>query len=174
MEDLIANRGPARSKADYYTKHLSLRIQCHTVQPDDDESLKLASKQVAEEDLTEKPRSSSPDLMTADEEKLADSAAGTTLLGGSQPVSRFSTTRGTYGGSMRKRGTTKPVEDEESAPASKPNSMFPKLFSGARQPVGLSFTSCILHRLVLLMFPAGGTGPLARRNSCQSSQAKRP
>ena len=55
--------------------------------------------------------------MTADEEKLADSAAGTTLIG-SQPVSRFSTTRG---GSTWKRGTTKRVEDEESAPVSAPN-----------------------------------------------------
>ena len=52
--------------------------------------------------------------MTADEEKLADSATGTNYIG-NQPVSGFSTTRG---GSMRKRGTTKLVEGEESAPVS--------------------------------------------------------
>ena len=55
--------------------------------------------------------------MTVDEEKLADSTAGTMEIG-SQPVFRFSTTRG---GSMRKRGTTKRVEDEESAPISASN-----------------------------------------------------
>ena len=67
--------------------------------------------------------------MTADEEKLADSATGTNLIG-NQPVSGFSTTRG---GSMRKRGTTKPVEDEESAPVS--TAKLPKLFSRSHQPV---------------------------------------
>ena len=76
--------------------------------------------------------------MTADEEKLADSAAGTTLIG-SQPVSRLSTTRG---GSTWKRGTTKPVEDEESAPVSAPDiTKLPKLFSGSYQLVSLLFIS---------------------------------
>ena len=93
---------------------LSLRIQCHTVQSEDEESLQLLTKSAVEKGPT---RSDSPEPMTADEEKLADSAAGTTLIG-SQPVSRFSTTRG---GSTWKRGTTKPVEDEESAPVSAPN-----------------------------------------------------
>ena len=80
--------------ANYYSKHLSLRVQCHTVQPEDEESLQLLTKSAVENELT---RFISPESMTADEEKLADSAAGTTLIG-SQPVSRLSTTRG---GSMR-------------------------------------------------------------------------
>ena len=135
LEDVLANRGPARSKADYYSKHLSLRVQCHTVQSEDEESPQLLTKSAVEKELT---RSDSPEPMTADEEKLADSAAGTTLIG-SQPVSRFSTTRG---GSMRKRGTTKRVEDEESAPVSVPNTAkLPKLFSRSHQPVSLLFIS---------------------------------
>ena len=103
LEDVLANRGSARSKADYYSKHLSPRVQCHTVQSEEEESRQLLTKSAVEKELT---RSISPESMTTDEEKLADSAAGTTLIG-SQPVSRFSMTRG---GSMRKRGTMKPVE----------------------------------------------------------------
>ena len=42
LEDVLANRGePARSKTDYYSKHLSLHVQCHTVQSEDEESLQL-------------------------------------------------------------------------------------------------------------------------------------
>ena len=100
--------------------------------------------------------------MTVDEEKLADSAAGTTLIG-SQPVPRFSTTRG---GSMRKRGTTKRVEDEESAPISASNTAkLPKLFSRPHQPVSLLFISSS-H---FLTFSPGGADQLARRIHCQSS-----
>ena len=43
---------------------------------------------------------------------------------------------------MRKRGTTKPVENEESAPLSVPNTAkLPKLFSRSHQPVSLLFIS---------------------------------
>ena len=135
LEDVLANRGSARSKADYYPKRLSLRVQCHTVQSEGEESLQLLTKSAVEKELT---RFNSPESMTADQEKLADSAAGTTLIG-SQPVSRFSTTRG---GSMRKRGTTKRVEGEESAPVSASNTAkLPKLFSRSHQPVNPSFIS---------------------------------
>ena len=78
LEDVLANRGPAHSKADYYSKHLSLRIQCHTIQSEDEESLQLLTKSAFEKELT---RSNSPESMTADEEKLADSTAGMTLIG---------------------------------------------------------------------------------------------
>ena len=74
LEDVLANRGSARSKADYYSKHLSPRVQCRTVQSEDEESLQLLTKSAVEKELT---RSNSPEPMTADEEKLADSAAGT-------------------------------------------------------------------------------------------------
>ena len=74
LEDVLANRGSARSKADYYSKHLSLRVQCHTVPLEDEESLQLLTKSAIEKELT---RSNSPEPMTTDEEKLADSAAGT-------------------------------------------------------------------------------------------------
>ena len=129
LEDVLANRGSARSKADYYPKRLSLRVQCHTVQSEDEESLQFLTKSAVEKELT---RSNSPEPMTADEEKLADSAAGR-----SQPVSRFSTTRG---GSMRKSGTIKPVEDEESVPVSAPDTTkLLKLFSRPHQPVSFLF-----------------------------------
>ena len=76
LEDVLANRGgSARSKADYYSKHLSLRIQCHTVQSEDEESLQFLTKSAVEKELT---RFNSPEPMTVDEEKLADSTAGTT------------------------------------------------------------------------------------------------
>ena len=78
LADVLANRGPARSKADYCLKHLSLRVQCHTVQPEDEESLQLLTKSAVEKEQT---RSNSPEPMTADEEKLADSATGTNLIG---------------------------------------------------------------------------------------------
>ena len=75
LEDVLANRGgPARSKADYYLKHLSLRVQCRTFKSEDEESLQLITKSAVEKEVT---RSNSPKPMTADEEKLADSAAGT-------------------------------------------------------------------------------------------------
>ena len=73
LEDVLANRGSARSKADYYSKHLSPRVQCHTVQSGDEESLQRLTKSTVEKEQT---RSNSPESMTADEEKLADSAAG--------------------------------------------------------------------------------------------------
>ena len=56
------------------TRNISLRIQCHTVQSEDEESLQLLTKSAVEKELT---RSNSPKPMTADKEKLADSAAGT-------------------------------------------------------------------------------------------------
>ena len=110
LEDVLANSGPTRSKADYYLKHLST----HSVPYSPVRrwrSLQFLTKSAVEKELT---RSNSLEPMTVDEEKLADSTAGTTLIG-SQPVSRFSTTGE---GSMRKRGTTKPVEDGGSAPVS--------------------------------------------------------
>ena len=73
LEDVLANRGSARSKADYYSKHLSLRVHWHTAQSEDEESLQLLTKSAIGKELT---RSNSPESMTADEEKLADSAAG--------------------------------------------------------------------------------------------------
>ena len=156
LEDVLANRGSARSKADYYPKRLSLRVQCHTVQSEGEESLQLLTKSAVEKELT---RFNSPESMTADQEKLADSAAGTTLIG-SQPASMFSTTRG---GSVRKSGITKPVEDEESAPVSAPNTTkLPKLLSRPHQPVSLLFISSS-HFLTFSL------GQLVRRIHCQSS-----
>ena len=73
LEDVFANGGPARSQADYYSKHLSPRVQCRTVESEDEESFQLLTKLAVEKELI---RSSSPEPMTADEEKLADSAAG--------------------------------------------------------------------------------------------------
>ena len=77
---------------------------------------------------------------------------------GNQPVSGFSTTRG---GSMRKRGTTKPVEDEESAPVSTLNTAkLPKLFSRSHQPVSLLFISSS-HFPNVFARPIGKKDPLS-------------
>ena len=151
LEDVLMNRGPAHSKADYYSKHLSLHVQCHTVQSEDEESLQLLTKSTIENELT---HSNSPEPMTANKEKLADSAAGMMLIG-SKPVSRFSMTRG---GSMWKHGTAKSVEDEESAPVSALNTAkLPKLFLRSHQQVSL----LLVHHLIFLMFSTGGAGQLS-------------
>ncbi|THH26833.1 hypothetical protein EUX98_g7359 [Antrodiella citrinella] len=52
LEDVLHQRGHARSKADYYHKHLFLRMLCHTLSNEDQE---------APPDVTHLPRSDSPD-----------------------------------------------------------------------------------------------------------------
>ena len=66
----------SRSKADYYTKHLFIRVMCHELKDDDDD---------AQEAITEAPRSESPVAMEEEsisKEKVngdAEELAGPTL-----------------------------------------------------------------------------------------------
>lgn len=57
----------ARSKADYYLKHLFIRILRHTLGSDDDEAGATTGTIVPS--ITRMPRSSSPDMMEREEER---------------------------------------------------------------------------------------------------------
>lgn len=135
LEDVLANRGNARSKADYFTKHLALRILCHAVVPDEDAAPLV-------EEITKMPRSSSPDPMTDSDEK-GEPDEDFTLYGGSAPGSKFSTTKVKRGSLMRRRGAATAKDLETSLP-SQANTLFAKAFS-RQKPVGVAYLSPILH-----------------------------
>lgn len=104
LEDLLHVRKAARSKADYYQRHLFLRILCHTLVSDED-----ATADTPNNSVTRLPRSSSPIPMYEDEEMsdYEDSMAKNDedrTLSGSQPASRFATKRsGTLRTAVRRR-----------------------------------------------------------------------
>ena len=108
LEDVLANRGSARSKADYYSKHLSLRVHCHTVQSEDEESLQFLTKSAVEKNwlvpiplnLWQPTKRSWPIVLQVWRWLEVNLSLGSRRLG-----------EGVC-------GTTKPVEDEESAPVS--------------------------------------------------------
>lgn len=114
LEDVLHARGHARSKADYYTKHLFLRLLCHTLGQDEDNN-------ASQETLTNLPRSASPipfddddeddDEFWAREEKGEDDEK--TVYGNG---SRYSTTRG---GPLQKHAKSRIQTDiEKQGPAS--------------------------------------------------------
>lgn len=102
LEDLLHVRKAARSKADYYQKHMFLRILCHTLVNDDD-----ASQDTPHSSMTHLPRSESPipidiDDEFSDEDSMAKNEDDRTMYG-SQPTSRFATKRsGTLGRAVQK------------------------------------------------------------------------
>lgn len=59
LKDVFHTRSQTRSKADYYNKHLFLRILCHEL-GDPDAEPKLVESAAAGSTLTDGPRSSSP------------------------------------------------------------------------------------------------------------------
>ncbi|KAJ7454681.1 magnesium transporter [Mycena latifolia] len=61
LEDVFHTRSQTRSKADYYTKHLFLRILCHELGDPDEQILSSAAEGST---LTELPRSDSPTPFT--------------------------------------------------------------------------------------------------------------
>ncbi len=67
VEDLLHFRKNARSKADYYSKHLFLRVLCHRITSDDDS----ANEETSHRSMTDLPRSASPVPMDADEESAS-------------------------------------------------------------------------------------------------------
>lgn len=61
LEDVLHQRGKqARSKADYYLRHLFIRILRHTLGSDDEDSSK---RETIAPSITRLPRSSSPDVI---------------------------------------------------------------------------------------------------------------
>ncbi|KAJ7236277.1 hypothetical protein B0H12DRAFT_1140573 [Mycena haematopus] len=68
LEDVFHTRSQTRSKADYYTKHLFLRILCHELNDSDDLSFMSSAAQGST--LTDLPRSESPTPFTDTEADL--------------------------------------------------------------------------------------------------------
>lgn len=141
LEDLLTNRGHSRSKADYYTKHLALRILCHAVVPDEDTT---SLKDIA----PEKPRSSSPTPMSEDDEKALDEKFSDegTMYGGSPPISRFSTKR-KGASTMRRRGAGHWTGDIENSSTPSTPSFFNK---PSPRPVAVSFRFCTPSKSICL------------------------
>ena len=85
LEDVLHQRGHARSKADYYQRHLFLRVLCHSLS--DEETDPLATS------VTHLPRSDSPEPMDEEDEdeKFPDDEK---TEFGSASGSKFSTRRG--------------------------------------------------------------------------------
>ncbi|KAL4250316.1 CorA metal ion transporter (MIT) family protein [Abortiporus biennis] len=124
LEDVLHQRGHARSKADYYHKHLFLRVLCHSLTNEEEPPTNNYSFHM--------PRSSSP-IPMSDEEDDEDSFDGKVAMGeihgaysvddektmyGSASGSRFSTTRG---GTLRNTVRRKmgPLDVENGLPRSR-------------------------------------------------------
>jgi hypothetical protein len=113
LEDVFHTRSQTRSKADYYGKHLFLRILCHELQSsDDDDSISSGSTSSlshshSHKTITGGPRSSSPIPFNNEDEddeyfgKLGDSD---TLYNGGTVNSRWSLKKG---GTMKSRRSTR-------------------------------------------------------------------
>lgn len=93
LEDVLHQRGHARSKSDYYHQHLFLRVLCHTLAANQDG---IAGG--SETTVTDLPRSNSPGPMSMEDEKAMNGGGGMddsdddrTMFGGSEPPSRIST-----------------------------------------------------------------------------------
>ena len=120
LEDLLHFRKNARSKADYYPKHLFLRVLCHTLCDDDEASTGISSLP----SLTHLPRSASPAPMESDDEyseaswgkeKQPEDEAAILEAIPSRFTSRSSTLRNTARRRMSRNS------DVESRPASTPH-----------------------------------------------------
>ena len=62
LEDVLSDRKLSRSKADYYQRHLFLRVLCHSLS--DEETDHLATS------VTHLPRSDSPEPMDEEDEDV--------------------------------------------------------------------------------------------------------
>ncbi|KAK1224442.1 hypothetical protein PQX77_012664 [Marasmius sp. AFHP31] len=100
LEDVFHARANTRSKADYYPKHLFLRVLCHELGHDDEDEeerqMRCGTAAVAGSTLVDDidiPRSSSPEPLTEEDKMKMDFMdEDKTLYYGSAPASRTSTT----------------------------------------------------------------------------------
>lgn len=126
LEDLLHFRKNARSKVDYYNKHLFLRVLCHTLCSDEE----AATGATPPSSMTDLPRSSSPVPMDADEEDEASSwedrkdRVDEEITDASRWTSRNSTLRNTV---KRKLSRNADVESHPMTPPSARFSVFPDL-----------------------------------------------
>lgn len=88
LEDVLHNRSQARSKADYYVKHLFVRVLRHTLGPKETED----PDEAKENKYAGFPRSQSPVDLIPEEDGSEDEKAGTKLFGHSSGT--FSSMRG--------------------------------------------------------------------------------
>lgn len=98
LEDALPPFHSPRSKADYYQKHLFLRIQCHALVPEGEENDDVPSTaQALHSVIANIPRSSSPAPMDAEEGVADDSLSNEdekTMQGTPiPPSSKFSSRR---------------------------------------------------------------------------------
>ncbi|KIK71539.1 hypothetical protein GYMLUDRAFT_186369 [Collybiopsis luxurians FD-317 M1] len=98
LEDVFHTRSQTRSKADYYAKHLFLRILCHEL-GDPDAEPKTVDSAAFGSTLTDAPRSSSP-LPFNEKDAFEMLEKDDKTLFGSSPSSRKSTLK--YRGSRRR------------------------------------------------------------------------
>lgn len=114
LEGVLAKRGHARSKADYYAQHLSLRVLCHTIPSDDD----IADGQ--DENIAGDLRAASPAPMTLEDEEgiNEESDEEVTAYDGSAQQSKFSMRKSKF---RRRRELVGDVED---VPATTHSSIF--------------------------------------------------
>ncbi|EKM61657.1 uncharacterized protein PHACADRAFT_248392 [Phanerochaete carnosa HHB-10118-sp] len=112
IEDLLHTRKAARSKADYYQKHLFLRVLCHSLVSDEEMS-------TPDNSVTHLPRSSSPepydDQSDAEDSVDKDDGDEKTMYG-SPPSSRFATARNAPLRAAIQRRFSKDVESSAHAP----------------------------------------------------------
>lgn len=121
VEDVLPPFHGPRSKSDYFTQHLFLKVQCHTLLPDDDEE---EAERSLHSVLTDMPRSTSPtemyghdmDTMKTDTSIQSMMTTGNgavtddeKTVQGTPPSSRFSTSR------WRNKKMTKAEDDIEAS-----------------------------------------------------------
>lgn len=112
IEDLLHVRKAARSKADYYQKHLFLRVLCHSLASDEEMNTPNNS-------VTHLPRSSSPEPYGDDsdtEDSVGKGDEDEKTMYGSPPSSRFATVRNTPLRTAIHRRTSKDVESSAHTP----------------------------------------------------------
>ncbi|KAI0352284.1 hypothetical protein OH77DRAFT_812592 [Trametes cingulata] len=123
LEDVLHQRGHARSKADYYPQHLFLRVLCHSLANDDDtgaptfahlpRSESPMNIEDSDSDDDESDFNKAPAQETAAEAEADDERT----VFGSASASRYSTKRGGGGGTLRNRFGGSGRADVESPPA---------------------------------------------------------
>ncbi|KAF5346159.1 hypothetical protein D9758_009966 [Tetrapyrgos nigripes] len=133
LEDVFHTRSQTRSKADYYGKHLFLRILCHELQDSgDDSSSDSTSSSYSEKSITGAPRSSSP-IPFEYEDDFGGLGDSKTLYGGDTVKSNWSLKKS---GTMRSRRSKRrgTQMDMEMGPLDEKRNNSTWSFSDSRKP----------------------------------------
>ncbi|KAJ7671546.1 magnesium transporter [Mycena polygramma] len=90
LEDVFHTRSQTRSKADYYLKHLFLRVLCHELSDSEEPFISSAAQGST---LTDLPRSDSPTPFTDDDDKMEMREMGKGDFGEDEKTLRGNSTR---------------------------------------------------------------------------------